>query len=52
MVSPNRLRICSSNPVSPPTECSCVGGVRTTAATPSGFAPGSVVKSSGERVLP
>ncbi|CKP87938.1 Uncharacterised protein [Mycobacterium tuberculosis] len=38
--------------MSPPRECSCLGGVSTTGAIPSGFAPGSEVKSSGERVLP
>ena len=52
MVSPKRCFICSINPVNPPSDWSCRGGVNTTGATPSGLAPGSEVKLSGDGVLP
>ncbi len=52
MVSPNLWRICSNSPFSPPSDCSCFGGVSTVAGMPSDLAPGSEVKLSGEVVLP
>ena len=52
MVSPNFCCICSTRPVRPPRECSCLGGVSTFAGMPSDLAPGSEVKLSGEVVLP
>ncbi len=52
MVSPNFCRICSNKPLSPPSDCSCRGGVSTFAGMPSDLAPGSVSKLSGEAVLP
>jgi len=52
VLSPNFFFICSKSPVSPPSECNWRGGVSTTGATPSGLAPGSDVKLSGDDVLP
>ena len=52
MVSPKRWRICSISPLSPPSDCSCFGGVSTLPGMPSDLAPGSDVKLSGEVVLP